>query len=241
MLALHPEWLVPAEFPVLAAEEVHVWLAVLPAREEAVSDLARFLSPDEQARAARFHFPKDRAAFVTARGRLRTLLGRYLRIAPEKIRFILNSHGKPELPAPAPLQFNLSHSGELAAFAFTRHHRVGVDVEQVRADFASDPVAERFFAAGEVGQLRALPAPARANAFFDCWTRKEAFVKARGEGLSLGLEQFEVLVDGPARLLSVTGGDPSRWSMHDLHPADGYAGAVAVDSPQSRLRCWRWG
>lgn len=240
MPVLHPEWLVPAEFPVLAAEEVHVWLSVLPAAEESVSHLARLLSPDEQARAARFHFPKDRAAFVTARGRLRTLLGRYLRTPPEKIRFILNAHGKPELPVPAPLQFNLSHSGELAAFAFTRHHRVGVDVEQVRADFANDSVAERFFAPGEVTQLRALPAAAQAAAFFECWTRKESFVKARGEGLSLGLEQFEVSVGGPAQLLSVAGGDAARWTMHDLHPADGYAGAVAVDLAQSRLRRWRW-
>lgn len=99
MPVLHPEWLVPAEFPALAAEEVHVWLSVLPAAEESVSQLARLLSPDEQARAARFHFPKDRAAFVTARGRLRMLLGRYLRTAPEKIQFILNAHGKPELPS----------------------------------------------------------------------------------------------------------------------------------------------
>lgn len=236
MPVLHPEWLVPAEFPVLAAEEVHVWLSVLPAAEESVPQLARLLSPDEQARAARFHFPKDRAAFVTARGRLRMLLGRYLRTAPEKIRFILNAHGKPELPVPAPLQFNLSHSGELAAFAFTRHHRVGVDVEQVREDFANNSVAERFFAPVEVTQLRTLPAAGQTAAFFECWTRKEAFVKARGEGLSLGLEQFEVSVGGPARLLSVEGGEAARWTLHDLHPADGYAGAVAVESAQAMLR-----
>ena len=238
--SIGPDWCVPAEFPVLAADEVHVWMAVRPATADAASGFEPLLSPEERDRAARFHFERDRTAFVAARGRLRQLLGRYLQSAPEKIQFITNAHGKPELPAPAPLQFNLSHSGDLAVFAFTRAGRVGVDVEQARPGVANDAVAERFFAPGEVKALRALPVAAQAAAFLACWTRKEAFVKAHGAGLSFGLETFEVSVDGPARLLHVQGDDVARWTLHDLPPAAGCTGAVAVAAPRCGLRCWRW-
>ena len=238
-ISIGPDWNEPDTFPTLHAEEVHVWLAVRPAEVEAAG-LLKLLSPDERERAGRFHFEKDRTAFVAARARLRQLLGRYLPTAPEKIQFTTNAHGKPELPTPAPIQFNLSHSGDLAVFAFTRAGRVGVDVEQARPDFATDPLAERFFAPDEIKALRALPVAAQPAAFFDCWTRKEAFVKAHGAGLSLGLETFVVSVDGPARLLSVEGDAANHWTLHDLQPAAGYAGAVAVEAAHGALRKLRW-
>jgi 4'-phosphopantetheinyl transferase len=203
------------------------------------------LSSEERARAARFHFPQDRRHFVAAHGILRTILPRYLGRAPAQLEFCNGAAGKPEL-APGckadGLRFNLSHSQGLALFAITRDHEIGVDLEGVRADFAWEEIASRFFAPREVEALRLVPAPSRAEAFFNCWTRKEAFVKARGEGLSIPLDQFEVsLAPGePARLLRTTG-DPqeaSNWSIRELEPAAGYIAAIAVRAQRYELKLW---
>lgn len=229
----------------LQPAEVHVWRAALDLQESAVRRLWQLLTADERARAERFVLPRDRTHFVVARGLLRVLLGRYLRRRPEHLRFCYGPHGKPELAADtddAAWRFNVSHSHGLALYAITLQRAIGVDVEYVRPGFAEERLAERFFSPREVAVLRALPAALQSAAFFACWTRKEAFIKARGNGLSLPLDQFDVaFAPGEAAALLSTAWDPheaARWSLCDLAPAPGYVGAVAVAGQAWHLACW---
>src|ERR1043166_1017688 len=182
-----PQWVPPPDDLKLPDEEVHVWRAGLDLPPAQLERLHRVLSPDEQEKAAWFHFEKDRQHFTAARGFLRMILGRYLGSDPGELRFSYNSYGKPSLAAEfstPPLRFNLAHSHGLALFAFNCGRELGIDLESIRPDRATEEIAERFFAEAEVAALRSLPLEARVRAFFDCWTRKEAFIKARGMGLS---------------------------------------------------------
>jgi 4'-phosphopantetheinyl transferase len=242
-----PLWLEAPERPHLADGEVHVWRACLRQDQGTLLACWESLSADERERAGRFHFRRDREHFVTARGVLRDLLGRYTGVEPRLLRFSYDRYGKPALSGGAggaPLHFNVSHSNGLALYAVTRGCEVGIDLEFVREDFATLEIAERFFSAREVSALRALPRGERARAFFDCWARKEAYVKARGEGLSYPLALFTVsLTPGePAALLS-TEDDPreaARWSLIELFPGEGYRAALAVKGARASLRYCRW-
>jgi len=231
----------------LRDDEVHVWWAALDIEASHLRSLQQTLAEEEQARAERFYVPRDRACFIAARGLLRTILGRYLGVAPGGLRFSYNPFGKPALaaaPGQAALRFNLSHSHGLAVYAVTRNREVGVDLERVRADFAWEPLLEQALSAREQAVLRALPTPLKQAAFFAGWTRKEAYLKARGEGLRLPLPQIEVsLAPGePATLLSSAGdlAEARRWSLWELRPGPGYAAALAVEGHSSRLNCRRW-
>jgi 4'-phosphopantetheinyl transferase len=231
----------------LETDEVHVWRARLQGRGSELDALDRLLSPDERARADRFHFPKDREQFIVARGTLRRLLSRYLSVEPVQVGFEYTSHGKPYLPLEAggdTLRFNVSHSGGLALYAVTRRREVGVDIEMIRPEVAGEPLAERFFAPAEVAALRTLPSPQQPEAFFACWTRKEAYIKARGEGLSLPLSAFEVTLrpGEPAALCSTKTdpGEAARWALTALDPGPGFAAALAVEGHGWQLRCWEW-
>lgn len=233
--------------PRLAEGEVHVWSASLDLEPDPMEGLRRLLNSEETAKASRFHFARDRDAFTAARGILRSLLGGYLDRAPERIHFLYGPQGKPALPAQlgaGPMQFNISHSGDIALFAFARVLEVGVDVERIRAQPDLEQVAERFFSEQEVAALRSMPRPLRDRAFFTCWTRKEAYIKGRGGGLSIPLNEFSVsLAPGePAMLSSSSGepGEPSRWSLRDLPLGAEYAGALAVRGPDWRLARWSW-
>jgi medium-chain acyl-[acyl-carrier-protein] hydrolase len=226
----------------LADDEVHVWRVQLDQPDERLEALRRVLAPDEVQRGERFHFEKDRRHYVAGRGILRTLLGRYLGRNPADLQFGYNPQGKPQLAGEsAGLRFNLAHSHGLALVALCRGREIGVDLERIRPEFAGDPVARRFFSPREVATLRALPAERRHEAFFVCWTRKEAYLKATGKGLTLPLDCFDVSLapDEPAALLA-TRHDPDevrRWSMKALIPARDYAGALAVEGNGWRL--WR--
>jgi medium-chain acyl-[acyl-carrier-protein] hydrolase len=227
--------------PPLGADEVHVWRVPLECRPETVSHLLAGLAPDERERADRFHFDKDRRHFIAGRGALRAVLGRYLGEPPERLRFTYNVYGKPALVGGGNVRFNLTHSHGLALLAVTRGREVGVDLERVRADLAGEELAERFFSPREVAALRGLPQGQRREAFFRCWTRKEAYIKARGAGLALPLDRFDVTLrpDEPAALLA-THDEPAeagRWSLRNLAPGDGYAGALAVEGHSWRLWC----
>jgi 4'-phosphopantetheinyl transferase len=218
----------------LAPNEVQLWSATLDQPVGVVGELRRLLSGDEVARARRFRFERDRNRFVVGRAVLRLLLGRYLEQPPDTIRFSYSAHGKPDLTDfSGKVMFNLSHSEDLALYAFCLDVEIGVDVERFRRRHAREDVAERFFSPSEVAVLRSLPPPGRPEAFLRCWTRKEAFVKARGDGLSLPLDQFDVtLAPGePARLLRTAWApeEAASWSLHDPS-ADlpGYIAAVAV-------------
>jgi 4'-phosphopantetheinyl transferase len=236
-------WLNPTTGTPLADGEVHLWRASLAQTPDALRRLHATLASDESAKAARFHFRRDRDHYVAARGLLRRLLGRYLARPPESLRFSYGAYGKPSLDGAQDLRFNLSHSHELALYAFARGRDVGVDVEHMRADFAGDDIAARFFSAREVSMLRALPAAARTRAFFNCWTRKEAYIKARGEGLSHPLDAFDVsLTPGEPAALLGTRGDPrelTRWSLHALDAGEAYAAALVVQGTGYTLRLWQ--
>jgi 4'-phosphopantetheinyl transferase len=215
----------------LPAEEVHVWRTSLEQPPAVVARLHDLLASDERARAARFRFERDRSRYVVGRARLRQLLGAYLRRAPADITFAYGAFDKPFL-AGRELWFNLSHSGAVALYAFSRAGELGIDVELDGPDFARERIAERFFAPGEVAALRALPAELQPRAFLHCWTRKEAFIKARGDGLSLALDSFEVSLDpgAPARLLrtAFAPAEAERWRLEDLSDtAGGFIAALA--------------
>ena len=233
--------------PAAAADEVHVWRVRLGQDEAAARALSALLAEDEQRRAARFHFRKDRDRFVAARGALRAILGLYTGVAPRRLRFSYEKHGKPGLTPETGgrfLRFNLTHSHDLALCAVTLGRSVGVDLELVREEFAGMEIAERFFARREVAALRALAPGARATAFFDCWTRKEAYIKARGEGLSHPLHSFAVsLAPGEPAALLCTDDDPPealRWSLLALSPGGSYRAALAVEGAPPLTRCWTW-
>ena len=191
----------------------------------------------------RFRFEKDRRRYLIGRGVLRTLLGRYLDLAPQDLRFETAAAGKPHLASgQGQLQFNLAHSGEYVLIATTDGRAVGIDVEEIDDDFDAREVAAHFFSPGERRDLEMLTGRARIEAFFECWTRKEAYVKARGEGLSLPLEQFDVSLrpGEPARLIA-TRPDPAearRWQLSGLDVADGYKAALAVEGQGWTLRLW---
>jgi 4'-phosphopantetheinyl transferase len=225
---------------------VHVWRAPLAHPPEVLEAFHALLSAAERERAARFRFDVHRGRFIAGRGIQRDILSRYLGIAPAQIRYRETTHGKPLLdPAAASdLHFNVSNAGDLALYAVTLGREVGVDLEQVKPMPDARAIAERFFSAPEVEVLRSLIPEEVEPAFFRCWTRKEAYVKAVGEGLSMPLHQFDVAYGRgePARILC-TRGDPaqaSRWAMEALEPGPGYVGALVVERSGSTLTHFTW-
>jgi 4'-phosphopantetheinyl transferase len=236
------EWFPAPSGLELGEADLHLWRASLDCDASVLSRLQATLSPDEVARADRFVFPADRNRFVAARGILRELLGAYSRLPPAKLKFRYGNHGKPALDAntsDSALQFNLSHAGGLAIYAFSRGRELGVDVEQIRPQLAGDEIARRYFAPSEVAELQALPARLRPDAFFLCWTRKEAYVKAHGAGLSLPLDSFTVsLTPGPG--VELQAADGARWSVESLEPGPGFAAAIVVERGGCKKSCWNW-
>jgi 4'-phosphopantetheinyl transferase len=213
--------------------EVEVWFVELAASPASAEECAAILSADESERAARFRFPHLRTAFTLSRGILRILLGRYLGIDPDRVRFAYGPRGKPRLAQPeTPLEFNLAHSGGLAAYAFAVGCEVGVDIEKIRPVSDQDDIVRRFFSREECEEWMGLDPAQRDEAFFRCWTRKEAYIKALGDGLSMPLDSFQVSLrpGAPAALIRAAGdpGAASRWSLWSLEPAEGYAGSLAL-------------
>ncbi len=240
-------WCGPPEVATISRDEVHVWRAALDQTASQRQYFQRHLAADERARAARLYFERDREHFIVARGVLRDILARYLNREPGSLSFRYGSHGKPALAGnddEAGIRFNISHSRGMALCAVALGREVGIDIEQVRADLAIVEIAERFFSPREVATLLLLPALEQRPAFFRCWTRKEAYIKARGEGLSIPLDGFDVsLAPGePAALLGVRPDpvDSIRWSLEDLDAAPGFAAALAVEGRGWRLSRWQW-
>jgi 4'-phosphopantetheinyl transferase len=222
-------------FSSLLPNDVHVWRVPLNQSSVRTPLLQEVLSPDERRKAARFHFEKDRNQFIQSRAALRIILARYLNIAPRKLDFCLGPYGKPALAnglAESKLRFNVSRRDGLALVAVAYDREVGIDVEYVRADLPIFEIAKGSFSPAEVTALDSLPQRSRILGFYNCWTRKEAYVKARGEGLSLPLDQFSVsLTPGePARLLQVIGDrtEVGNWMMQDLSVGENYIAALAV-------------
>jgi 4'-phosphopantetheinyl transferase len=237
------EWPIQTSNQTIGQNDVEVWCASLDAPDEA-GRAERWLSPDERQRAARFRFDQDRQRFILHRGILRALLGRYLAVHPRELAFMSGPNGKPALASPFAargLRFNLSHSQNLALYAFALDREVGVDVEAIRPLDDVEGIARRYFSRAENAALERIVPVQRSEAFFNCWTRKEAFLKATGEGLDRPLDSFDVsLAPGePARLLA-TGEPTGAWSLHDLAPAPGFRAAVAAAGEDWTIHCWRW-
>ena len=229
----------------LSSSDVHVWLA--PLDQIHVTQLIQTLSEEELARADRFRFHRDRERFIACRSLLRTILSRYLCVEPCRLRICYGPYGKPYLEEEVEkdkLQFNLSHSHGFALYAFTRGRKIGVDLEYIRRMPDFGQIAARFFSQSENSALNALPESQRQEAFFYCWTRKEAYIKAIGNGLMHPLNSFDVsLAPGePARLLNVEGNpeEASRWSLKSLNPAPGYIAALAVAGHDWQLQWKQW-
>jgi 4'-phosphopantetheinyl transferase len=211
---------------------LHIW--PLDVGEDERARLFELLSADERARASRFVFERDQKRFAVARGRLRELLAEATGVKPASIAFATSAHGKPALVS-GDLTFNLSHAGGLAALGIAREHAIGVDIEEVRP--LKEDVAGRFFSAREVSALRALPAAEQVGAFYRCWTRKEAIVKAIGDGLSHPLDTFDVTIGLEAKVERFEGErDASLWQLQHFDPAPGFAGAVACRTGGAILR-----
>jgi 4'-phosphopantetheinyl transferase len=233
----------------LASDEVHSWRASLDVPPETSARLYATLTFDERNRSARFRFERDQQRFIVAHGVLRDLLGRYLQTQAGRISYVYNAFGKPGLSPEfgGRLKFNLSHSSGLALIAITADSNVGVDLEYIRAQSDCAEIARRFFSAAEVDQLNALPNDLYAEAFISCWTKKEAYLKARGDGLAIPLNSFSVpLKTASAHSpvdLYVASNDivpAKRWSFYTLQPAPGYIGALAIEGSGWRLSQWQW-
>lgn len=236
-------WVQPPADLKLSFHEVHIWLAELDLSAPQIQQLGETLSVDECDRAKRFYFERDRQRFIAGRGILRNILSRYLAITPSQIQFCYGKRGKPALTNQR-VSFNLSHSQGLALYVIAQDRLVGIDLEQVRSMPDAEGIAKSFFSQREYAVIQGMPADEKQAVFFNGWTRKEAFLKAIGDGLYKPLEQIEVslLPDEPARLLSIAGDvdSASRWSILHLIPAAGYVGALAIEGEDFNLSHWQW-
>ena len=235
-------WATPSPELTLGNNDVHLWRASLDCEEAVLRRLETSLSAEEKSRAAKFVFAADRDHFIAARGILRELLAKYLHDSASAVKITYGRHGKPTLSSSdldCSLHFNLSHSRGLAVYAFSMRREVGIDLEPIRSDFATEDIAERFFSPAEIKELASLPAPLKAKGFFQCWTRKEAYIKARGEGLQIPLDSFSVALT-PGEPEQLRSADSARWSLRAFQPAEGYAGAVVGEGKGWELRYWQW-
>ncbi|MEK6283541.1 MAG: 4'-phosphopantetheinyl transferase superfamily protein [Acidobacteriota bacterium] len=236
----------PPKRLIVKDNDVHIWCASLDQDPSVLAELLSTLTADEREKAARFHFQKDRDHYIIARGALRDILGRYLVVSARQLRFLYTKFGKPSLEQKTNsehLHFNLSHSHGTALYAVSKNREVGIDLEYIREDFASLEIAERFFSPDEVAMLRSLPANLRTRGFFNCWTRKEAYIKGLGEGLSHRLDSFTVsLIPGEQTSLHI-GDDPndvSHWALVPISFNHSYIAALAVEGTISTTHFWEW-
>jgi 4'-phosphopantetheinyl transferase len=244
--ASNHSWLDPPWPLALSTGRVDVWKVRLDEPSRAGSEGA-VLSPDEIVRASRFHFERDQIHFTRCRSALRGLLAGYLTIPATEICFEYLVSGKPQLTAEQnqrALQFNVSHSGNMALIAVGSEHRLGVDIEKIRGDVDTMLLTERFFSLRERAGLQALPDHLRVAGFFACWTRKEAFLKATGDGLSFPLADFSVTThpDLDPKLEELGGNPENRkeWFLADLSVEDGYRATVALERAHSVVETYSW-
>lgn len=247
MISAFTSWNFPPQNLTFEINKIHVWRILLAEAASCLQSLQQTLSHDELTKAERFHFEKDRRQFMVSRGALRAILSQYLDINPSALCFDYNPYGKPSLMVEKggdTLHFNLSHSHGIALIAITKNREIGVDVELIDANFPYQQIAERVFSPVEKAVLRSLPEPIQLKAFFTCWTRKEAYIKAVGKGLSIPLDCFDVtLAPGePAALLNFQEKpeEASRWSLIELIPSPDTVATVAVEGYCAGIECWQW-
>jgi 4'-phosphopantetheinyl transferase len=226
--------------PALADDELHVWRASLDLFPELLHRVENTLNANEKERAGRFLVPQGRERFLAGRGILRDLLGMYLEIGPGKVELSYGSQGKPSLSSVhnSKICFSVSHSQGMGLFVFARGSEIGVDIEEVKPDFRGMEIASHFFSGEEIAGLAKLPPTVVNEAFFGCWTRKEAYVKARGKGLSIPLRSFTV--SSSAKEQSLRDEKGTVWSCYALEPAQGFSGAVVAAGENWKLRYYDW-
>ena len=231
----------------LEVNTVHVWQLFLALDPDMIRCGRELLSQDEIERADRFHFERDRQRFTAARFGMRMILSSYLGLEPKAVAFSYAANGKPALAASlgrSDIQFNLSHSHEYALLAVARTTRLGADIEFIKQDVAMDEIASSFFSPDECRTVASLPAENRLHAFYTCWTRKEAYLKAKGVGLSLAMNSFDVACAPsiPPALLRVDGclEEPSRWRVYDLETPRQYVAALVIEGEHHRLIRREW-
>ncbi len=235
-------WALPSEPLTLTNREMQIWRISLDHPPVALGLLSTYLSAEEAARAERFVFPRDKNLFIAGRGMLRVILGRYLGTPPRSLSLQKGHHKKPFVSTDSgkpPLQFNMSHSHGLALYAFARPGQVGVDLEKLQPEFATEEVAEQFFSPKEQEEFLALPPESRVQGFFNCWTRKEAYVKATGEGLYVPLDSFDVSLT-PGRPPTLRAADSDRWTLFSFCPAQGYIAAAVVEGKWWNNQFYDW-
>lgn len=230
------QWRKASPAGMIQENKVHVWLAPLDVSTARIERFLQTLSADEVSRAGHFHFERDRYRFIAARGTLRQILGRYLGEHPRKILLGYTSHGKPVLGGGSgyeTLRFNLSHSGAFAVYAVADSREVGIDIERINDDVAVEEIAQKFFSPKERWVLEKTRKDMRNKAFFQYWTRKEAFTKALGEGISFPMEQCDVTLINGENLSPVTFASSKwegcSWYGQDLFPCPNYAAAIVVE------------
>lgn len=235
-------WLTPPPALELPPGELHVWRANLERPEAERAQFWAWLSAEERERAGRFRLENGRFHYIVGRGLLRQLLGSYLGVPPHSLRFASGPNGKPHLTDYAQFSFNVAHGQGRLLLGFCREADLGVDIEQIRLPQRADRVAQRFFAPAEYAVFAAAPPEQQAEVFFNCWTRKEAYIKATGEGLACPLHTFEVslAVGETAVLRSIRGSAElaAAWSLYSLAPYPGYRGAALVAGRGWQVVCY---
>lgn len=241
-------WQLPEIQVSLSDHELHIWKSSLNVDGQRFQFLKSLLSCDEQSRAERFYFVKDKNQFIVGRGVLRVLLGNYLDTDPQKVKFYYNEFGKPFLEnqfSKNNLKFNLSHSKDMLVMAFAKNVDVGIDIEYVRSDIDVLRLARHFFSQREVSELLSISSYLMNDAFFNCWTRKEAFIKAKGQGLSIPLDKFDVSLSPgePAKLIRLhdNPNEIAEWYLQELsNIGEGYISSIAIKGKPNRIYNWEY-
>lgn len=228
----------------LKPHQVHVWSLNKSEHKNKLAAYWNILSKEEKESASKYRFTRDRDCSIIARGALRTLLGNYLKQSPERIKFQFGTHGKPSLNELSDIEFNVSHSTNAIVLAFVQHNSIGIDVEYIKRNIEVKKIAKHFFSKEEIMSLFSMDESYYKQAFYNCWTRKEAFIKALGSGLSFPLDQFVVSLDSTkeAALLDTKWDEKEKdnWVLKSFEPAQDYIGAVTVKGKVSDIQFWKY-
>ena len=235
-----PTWHLPPPDLHLASDEVHLWRASLEQPLPQITSFLGLLSEAERTRIERFSFRRDAHRYTIAHGILRQILGRYTQIRPEDIQFAAAARGKPALQNNSRLHFNLTHSEDLVLYALSWDRELGVDVERRRDKLENREIVKSYFSVHEQAEFEGLPPVLQETAFYLGWTRKEAYIKARGEGLHANLKSFDVSLT-PEKPFHLTSEDADRWGLYSFGPKPGFVAALVVEGKNFRIRHWEWG
>ena len=231
------EWTITSQPPNLNGEEVHVWRIDLSDIAEAMPKLSQLLSSDEQQKASRYHFEKDRNNFTIRRAVLRKVLSLYMDVTPAELHFIYNNFDKPALEADTSIRFNASSSRGIGIVAIVLDTRIGIDIEFLDASFSKLEIAEKYFSTDEVRAIGDLQSELRTAAFFDCWTKKEAYVKAVGDGMSHPLPNLAISSEKPGSFsIAATSEEEKGWTVKSFIPEENYIASVAYEGGLRTIR-----